>query len=52
MGQDHDDILKAKANDQIAFNDLFNRHWDLVYGFLVTKTADPNKAEELAIEVF
>jgi len=45
-------LLKAKANDQIAFNTLFNKYWDTVYGFLISRTSDSNKAEELSIEVF
>ncbi|MDA8947929.1 sigma-70 family RNA polymerase sigma factor [Flavobacteriaceae bacterium] len=45
-------IEKAKANDQLAFNILFNKYWDPIYAFLVSRTSDPNKAEELTIETF
>ena len=52
MYREKEVIDKAKANDQLAFNTLFNKYWDSVYSFLVSRTADPNKAEELAIETF
>ena len=52
MYREEDVIRKAKANDQLAFNTLFNRYWDPVYAFLVSRTADSNKAEELALETF
>ena len=52
MYREKEVIDKAKANDQLAFNTLFNKYWDPVYSFLVSRTADPTKAEELAIETF
>ena len=52
MYREKEVIEKAKANDQIAFNTLFNKYWDPVYAFLISRTSDPNKAEELAIETF
>ena len=45
-------VEKARANDQLAFNTLFNKHWDSIYAFLLSRTADPNRAEELSIETF
>ena len=45
-------IEKAKANNQLAFNRLFNKYWDPVFSFLISRTGDPNRAEELAIETF
>lgn len=52
MYREKEVIEKAKANDQIAFNTLFNKYWDPVYAFLISRTSDPNKAEELAVETF
>lgn len=52
MYREKEVIDRAKANDQVAFNKLFNKYWDPIYAFLVSRTADPNKAEELAIETF
>jgi RNA polymerase sigma factor (sigma-70 family) len=52
MSIEQEVIGKAKANDQLAFNTLFNTYWDTVYAFLLSRTADPSKAEELAIETF
>ena len=45
-------IYRAKANDQSAYNILFNLHWDKVYSVLCLRTSNPKVAEELAIESF
>lgn len=45
-------IKRAKAEDQIAFNYLFNSYWDAVFSFLNVRAANSSLAEELAIETF
>ena len=45
-------IEKAKKNDQKAFNQLFDIFWDPLYNFLLKRTNNKNKAEEIAIESF
>ena len=45
-------LQKAIANDQRAFNILFDMHWDYVYGFLIKKSANPQAAEEIALKCF
>jgi RNA polymerase sigma-70 factor (ECF subfamily) len=45
-------ICRAKANDQSAFNILFNMHWDKVYSVLYLRILNSKVAEELAIETF
>ena len=47
MYREKEVIERAKANDQIAFNTLFNKYWDPIYSFLISRTSDANKAEEL-----
>ena len=45
-------IEKAKKNDQKAFNQLFDIFWDPLFNFLLKRTNNKNKAEEIAIESF
>lgn len=45
-------IKKAKKNDQKAYNQLFDIFWDSLYNFLLKRTNNKNKAEEIAIESF
>ena len=45
-------IHRAKAQDQIAFNLIFDTYWNPLYSFLYKRTSNPNLAEELAIESF
>lgn len=45
-------ILRAKENDQKAFNELFNRYWDIVYNFLIARLKNEYFSEQLAIETF
>lgn len=45
-------IQKAKANNQQAFNTLFDMLWDDVYAFLFKKTLHHQTAEELSVETF
>ena len=46
------EIEKAKRNDQKAFNQLFDIFWDPLFNFLLKRTNNKNKAEEIAIESF
>lgn len=45
-------ILRAKKNDQQAFNELFNRYWDKVYNFLIARSKNEYFSEQLTIETF
>lgn len=45
-------IRKAKAQDQNAYNLLFDSYWNALYSYLLLRTSNPNEAEELAIESF
>ena len=45
-------ISRAIAYDQQAFNDLFNKHWDAVFSYLLQRTQNEAIAEEIAIETF
>ena len=45
-------ILKARQNDQTAYNTIFNSYWDSVYAYLLQRTSNENEAEEIAIETF
>jgi RNA polymerase sigma-70 factor (ECF subfamily) len=45
-------IEKAKKNDQKAYNQLFDIFWDPLFNFLLKRTNNKNKAEEIAIESF
>ena len=45
-------ILRAKTQDQNAYNLLFDRYWNSIYSFLYQRTSNPNVAEEVAIESF
>ena len=42
----------ALQNDQRSYNQLFDIHWDYVYGFLLKKTRNPIVAEEIAVRSF
>tara|TARA_B100000965_G_C19546894_1_gene738263 strand:+ start:603 stop:1163 length:561 start_codon:yes stop_codon:yes gene_type:complete len=45
-------IHRAKAQDQNAYNLLFDGYWNSLYSFLHKRTSNPNLAEEIAIESF
>ena len=45
-------IQRAKAQDQNAYNLLFDGYWNSLYSFLYKRTSNPNLAEEHAIETF
>ena len=45
-------ILRARKNDQTAYNTIFNFYWDSVFSYLLQRTSNENEAEEIAIETF
>lgn len=45
-------IRRAKDQDQKAFNDLFNCHWDYLHKYLLKKTGNSQVAEEISIITF
>ncbi len=47
-----DAIIRAKANDQKAFNFLLDTHWDYVYGFQLKRLENENNAEDITIQTF
>lgn len=46
------EISKAIAGDQIAFNFLLNQFWNDVYGFQLKRVQNEFEAEEITIEAF
>jgi RNA polymerase sigma-70 factor (ECF subfamily) len=47
-----DAIVKAKKNDQIAFNFLLDKFWNTVFGFQLKRTENENDAEDITIQTF
>ncbi|WP_028872627.1 RNA polymerase sigma factor [Psychroserpens burtonensis] len=47
-----DAIVKAKKNDQVAFNFLLDRFWNTVFGFQLKRTENENDAEDITIQTF
>lgn len=45
-------IVRAKKNDQKAFNFLLNTFWDDVYGFQLKRIENENDAEDITIQTF
>ena len=45
-------IRRARAQDQNAYNLLFDAYWNQIYAFLFQRTHNSNIAEELALESF
>ena len=45
-------IKNAQKQDQKAYNDLFNLHWDYLYNFQLKKTRNKDLAEEISIITF
>ena len=50
--KEKDLILKAKQNDQKAFNILFNKNWEYLYNFQLKRVGNNEIAEELSIRTF
>ena len=47
-----DAIIKAKNNDQLAFNFLLDTFWNDVYAFQLKRTQNENDAEDITIQTF
>ena len=47
-----DVIARAKSGDRGAFAELYDRHIDSVYRYLLYRVREPSDAEDLASEVF
>lgn len=47
-----DAIVKAKLNDQKAFNFLLDTFWDYVYGYQLKRLENENDAEDITIQTF
>ena len=47
-----DVIARAKSGDRVAFAELYDRHVDSVYRYLLYRVREPSDAEDLASEVF
>lgn len=45
-------IIRAKQNDQKAFNYLLDTFWDDVYGFQLKRIENENDAEDITIQTF
>ena len=45
-------IIKAKENNQMAFNFLLETYWNDVFGFMIKRTQNENDAEDITIETF
>ena len=45
-------IKRAKNQDQKAFNEIFNSHWEYLYNFQLKRTANRELAEEISIMTF
>ena len=45
-------ILKAKENNQIAFNYLLETFWNDVFGYMLKRTNNEIDAEDITIEAF
>ena len=45
-------IIKAKENNQMAFNFLLETFWNDVFGFMIKRTQNENDAEDITIETF
>lgn len=45
-------IIRAKENDQKAFNYLLDLFWDDVYSFQLKRIGNENDAEDITIQAF
>ncbi len=52
IGPVPDVIARARSGDRAAFSELYDRHVDSVYRYLVYRVREPADAEDLTSEVF
>ena len=45
-------VYAAKQEDQHAFRQLLDLHWNDLYGFLIKRTKNENDAEDLCLQAF
>ena len=45
-------VYAAKQEDQHAFRQLLDLHWNVLYGFLIKRTENENDAEDLCLQAF
>ena len=45
-------VYAAKQEDQHAFRQLLDLHWNGLYGFLIKRTENENDAEDLCLQAF
>ena len=45
-------IKRAKNQEQKAFNEIFNSHWEYLYNFQLKRTSNHELAEEISIMTF
>lgn len=45
-------VYAAKQEDQHAFRQLLDLHWNDLYGFLIKRTENENDAEDLCLQAF
>ena len=45
-------VHAAKQEDQHAFRQLLDLHWNDLYGFLIKRTENENDAEDLCLQAF
>lgn len=45
-------VYAAKQEDQHAFRQLLDLHWNVLYGFLIKRTENENDAEDLCLHAF
>ena len=45
-------LVAAKQDDQHAYRELLDLHWNELYGFLIKRTENENDAEDLCLQAF
>lgn len=45
-------VYSAKQEDQHAFRQLLDLHWNELYGFMIKRTENENDAEDLCLQAF
>ena len=49
---DHDLLFMLRADDELAFNEIFRRHWKVLYSHAYRRLKNAAQSEEIAQEVF